>query len=298
MLYNIDLYSLGSDIMITNKINKVDEETIELPLIIRATEGDWVPDFDIWPTKIDGDTSYINCTQNFGSKLRHYTNTEIDSRIGYFDNDNLVIHWKALVDSETLKMINKIYRGKLRATCWQRRYATYYGTSSDMPWLHSVVLEHDEPGYIKHHINGVSSDNRRQNLHSLLKREHDSIDHPTLYERKQMFADPKGYWRARKSSDVNEFIRELALIIADGGCQNNFIAKFAEENIALAREILEYARYDINLSSVKCRPSKNRTINSHLNTDYLDAYELEKYLKYFKICAQKTKPIEGQLRLL
>jgi hypothetical protein len=290
---------VGSDIMITNTISRIDNDIIEVPLIIRDdyedASKDWIPTLDIWPTKIDGDTSYIDCTQSFRPNLKDYKVTEIDPRIGRYDWDNLVIYWKALVNSDDLHIINKAYKGKLRACIWQRRYAVYFSTGSKVPWLHSVIFDCNEPDHVKHHINGVSVDDRRENLHILPKVEHDSINHPTLDIRKQMFADPKEYWERRKVLAVNEFIKELALIITFDG-QANFIAKFAEENMALAKEILEAAKLYINLSSVKTRDSRNRTLNPHLRPNYLDAYEMEKYLRKNALKSKSTE--EGQLKLL
>ncbi len=279
--------------MITNTIKRIEEKTIEVPLIIRANESNWVPTFDIWSTKINEDTSYIDCTQNFRSKLKNYSTTKIDFKIGHYDGNNLVIYWKALVDSADVVEINKIYSGKLRVCSWQRRYCTYFGTSSEKPWLHAVILGYNKPDYVVHHINCVSVDNRRKNLHLLPKKEHDSINHPLLPERKRMFANPKDYWRKRKMLAINEMVTQLALFITDEG-RANYIAKFAEENRALTKEILEAAKIYINLSSIKSIPSKNRILNAHLTTEYLDTYEIEKHLKSKFL---KSKKLEGQLKL-
>lgn len=280
--------------MITNEIKKITDETFELPLIIRSDEEGWIPTFDLWTTKIYEDTSYIESIQNFRAKLMDYSTKEINQRIGYYDGTNLVIYWKTLVDTIDLVKINKIYNGKLRACSWQKRYCTYFGIRSDMPWLHTAILECDKLDYVIHHINGVSLDNRRRNLHILPKREHDSINHPSLDERKIMFANPKEYWQKRKELAINEFITQLSLIITENG-RNDFIAKFAKENLTLTKEILEIAKIYINLSSIKSSVSENRILNSHLDNDYLDAYEIEKYLKKE---FPKNKIIEGQLKLI
>jgi hypothetical protein len=268
----------GSGIIITNTIKKINEEIIEIPLIIRSNQKGWVPTFDIWPTKIDEDTSFIDCTQNFRPKLKKYYIMEINPKIGYYDGINLFIFWKALVNTADLDKINRIYNGKLKATCWQNRYCTYYGTDNDMQRLHSVILYYYEQGYVIHHIDGVASDNRHRNLHILPKREHDSITHPCLDERKKMFADPQKYWRTRKILAIDQFVKELSLLIMNEW-QGDFIAKFAEENIALAKEIMDAARIYFNLSHLKTKVSRNRELNFHLRSDYLDTYEIEKYLK-------------------
>jgi hypothetical protein len=287
------LISCGSDNMITNQINRIDKKIIEVPLIIRDDYEGWVPTFDIWPTTIDEETSYIDSTQSFGAKLKHYKTTKIDPRIGYFENDNLVIYWKTLINSEDLEKVNSTFNGKLRGTCWKKRYCTYFTTDSSMPWLHSVIVGCDSPDKVVHHIDGVSLDNRRKNLHILPKREHDSINHPGLDVRKLMFANPEEYWKIRRQIAVNEFIRQLALIFTFEG-QASFIAKFAKENEQLVKEILEAARFDMNLSSLQYMDSENRRLNSHLRPEYLDAYEIEKYLKK---CAPKQNSSGEQIRL-
>lgn len=277
--------------MISNIIKKIDEDIIEVPLLVRASQEGWVPDFDIWSTKISGDTSYIDCTQSFGAKLKHYATTDIDPRIGHFDGDNLIIYWKALIDSESIDVINSVYSGKLRATCWRERYCTYFATGSESPWLHTTILDNGNPGHVVHHIDYVSLDNRRQNLHILPKTEHDGISNPPLEERRLMFTDPQKYWQDRKKEAVERFIEELALIILFEQ-KAKFVAKFAKENLTLAKEILEAARFDISLRFVRNKPNTNRNLNQHLPADYLDAYEIEKYLKKF-VPKPKT---EGQVR--
>jgi hypothetical protein len=279
--------------MITNAIKKIDNGTIEIPVIVRADQEGWIPTFEIWSTKVDENTSYIDCTQSFRPKSKKYHTSEIDPRIGYYENNNLFIHWKSLVNNSDLDLINATYNGKLRICYWQNRYCVYFGTGSNLPWLHSTILEDSQPGDVKHHINGVPEDNRLQNLHRLPKREHDSINHPDLNERKLMFANPQEYWKMRKSVDIDKFITQLALIITFEG-QAEFIAKFAKENIQLAREILQAARICINLNSVKPEKSKNRILNPHLSDDYLDAYEIEKYLRKY---TPKSNVTEGQLKL-
>jgi hypothetical protein len=232
--------------------------------------------------------------------------TGIDPEIGYYKGEDLYICWRCLVNNDSLKAINTIYKGKLRATTWPGRYSVYYGSGNGKRiWLHSVVLGYYEPyeetidlngtKYVVHHLNCVSSDNRLENLHFLPKSEHTSALHPSLEIRKEMFAEPREYWQKRKDLAINEFITELALIITDGG-KNKFIADFAKENMALTKEILEFARYYINLSSVKAVESKNRSLNSHLNKDYLDAFELEKYLGKYKSAKEKAKVTTNQLK--
>lgn len=247
----------------------------------------------MWTTKIIDDISYIECPQYFRTRLKNYSIEELNPKIGCYDGNNLTIYWKILIDIADLIKINKIYNGKLRACCWQKRYCTYFGTSSDTPWLHSIILECDRLGYVVHHINGVSVDNRRQNLHILPKNEHDSINHSMLDERKLMFADPQAYWQTRKETAINQFINQLTLIIIDEG-RIAFITKFAKENITLTKEILELAKIYINLSSIKSKVLENRILNPHLDTNYLDAYEIEKYLKK---SLPKDKIMESQLKL-
>lgn len=160
-----------------------------------------------------------------------------------------------------------------------------------MPWLHTVIADCNLPGYVVHHINGVSVDNRRKNLHILPKREHDSINHPGLKERKEMFANPAEYWKKRKNLAIDKFIIQLSLIITDEA-RSNFIAKFAEENLDLTKKILEAARFYLNLRSIKSTDSQNRSLNPHLSSDYIDAYELERFL-----LKNTPKSSENQLRL-
>lgn len=288
IVYNIVLCNYGSGIMaITNEIRKIYTDIIEVPVIIRHNQGEnkeeWIPAFDIWSTKIDGDTSYIECTQRFRTKAKKYATNNIDSRIGYLDNDVLYIHWKALIDTSSIEYINKKYNGKLIVRDWQRRYCNYLSTSNKMPWIHAVVLDYLDidkyiaEGYVVHHVNGVSVDNRSKNLHILPKREHDSINHPQLDERRKMFANPQEYWRKRKVLAIQAFIKFLTFATNEEKIE--YIARFAKENMSLAKEILEVAKLYINLSSVKYKPSKNRVINPHLNPHYLDTYEMEKYLK-------------------
>lgn len=280
--------------MISNTIFKLKAGTINVPIIVRAEMEGWVPKFDLWTTDVDNNTSYIDCTQNFGTKLKNYAHVPIDSEIGYYSDDGkLVIYWKAIIDSEDIHIIHDAFRGKLRGINWQKRYCTYFNTGSKSPWLHSVVLHHNTLGQVVHHINGVSVDNRKQNLHILSKIEHDSINHAKLEERKLMFEAPKEYWEHRKAAAIDNFINELNLIILRQ-YQEDFIGNFAVNNIELAKEILEIAKIYINLSGIRINPSKNRMLNSHLNKNYLDAYEIEKYLK-------QVAPITSsgdQLRLL
>lgn len=219
--------------------------------------------------------------------------SNLNPNIGHFHDDNLVINWKALVDEEDIYTINNMYNGKLRACTWQRRYCTYYGGSQELPWLHSTILKQSDGNYVIHHISAVSSDNREKNLHILPKIEHDGINHPDIDERKKMFSDPEAYWIRKKEESINEFIKELSLIFTEEG-KHQYIESFAKENLSLIREILIKARYDINLSMIKENKSRNRSLNSHLQSEYLDAYETINYLK-----KQKTKKqqVEGQMKI-
>lgn len=266
--------------MITNIVKRIDEETLGIPVIVRTNKESWIPTFELWTTKINGNTSYIDCTQNFSTKLKKYEARNLDSQIGCVNNDILIIYWKTLIDTVSINEINNVYTGKLRVTNWQRRYCTYFTTNSKMPWLHSVILGVNEPEYVIHHINAVSADNRLKNLHILPKWEHDSINHPQLYERKKIFANPEKYWYEDKEMQISKFVSELSLIITDEG-KNNFIANFATENMALTKEILEKAKIYFNLNAVKTKISKNRHLNFHLDINYLDSYELKKYLKVY-----------------
>lgn len=280
--------------MISNAICKLNTGTINVPVIVRADIDEWVPTFDLWKTTVSKETSYIDCTQNFGTKLKNYIHTPINSEIGYYSPDGkLVIHWKAIIDTGDISLVHAAFNGKLRGINWQKRYCTYFNTGSRTPWLHSVILNHSTKGQVVHHINGVSVDNRKQNLHILPKIEHDSIDHPKLYERKMMFADPEAYWKQRRALAIDKFINELNLIIVKE-YQKDFISKFAGSNIELAKEILELAKMYINLNNIHSQLSYNRLLNAHLNKDYLDAYEIEKYLKQ-NVPVSST---ENQLRLL
>jgi len=280
--------------MITNLVKKIDTDIIEVPVIVRAEEKGWVPTFDIWQTKVQGDISYIDCTQTFGTKSKKYQTTDVDPRVGYYNGQDLIIYWKALVDSADLGIINEIYKGKLRATSsWDGRYCTYFGKSSTEPRLHSVILPASEPNYVVHHINEVAVDNRRQNFHLLPKAEHDKINNSKLSERKKMFRDPESYWQARKRLDINDFIMAFANIISEDS-RNEFIAKFAVENMDLVKEILEVAKLYINLSGVNPKKSKNRLLNQHLPNDYLDAYEIEKYLKAYELTLKRVE--YGQIK--
>lgn len=277
--------------MITNIIKTIEKDTISVPIITKSKNGDWVPSFELWETKIDTDTSYIDCSQNFRAKLKDYDVTYLESMIGLIEDEILIIHWKALINSEDVNLINQTYSGKLRATSWQRRYCTYFSTSSNMPWLHTTLMQYNDSDYVVHHIDGVSVDNRKKNLHLLPKREHDSINHAGLEERKKMFLDPKQYWIDRKKEAVDILAGQLASIITTEG-QIDFIENFALENKRLAKEVLEKAKVHINLSCIKETPSKNRIINSHLREEYLDTYEIEKYLKIYE-----PKISEKQLKL-
>jgi hypothetical protein len=127
----------------------------------------------------------------------------------------------------------------------------------------------------------------------LPKREHDSINHPNLDERKLMFANPEEYWKKRKEVAVNEFVMLLASVITSGN-KGDLISIFAKQNMELAKEILKAAKTEINLLSVKPISNSNRDLNPHLRGTYLDTYEIEKFLK---ICVPKHS-CEGQLRLL
>lgn len=160
-----------------------------------------------------------------------------------------------------------------------------------MPWLHSVIANYNNPGLVVHHINGVSIDNRQRNLHVLPKREHDSINHPLMAERKEMFTNPSEYWQKRKNLAIEKFIIELSLIITDE-TKNDFIARFAQENLELTKKILNAARIYINLSQIKSNNSENRSLNPNLSSDYLDSYEIEKFLR-----GNVPKAAENQLRL-
>lgn len=163
--------------------------------------------------------------------------------------------------------------------------------------MHSIILEHHKNGHVVHHINGVSVDNRKQNLQILPKREHDGIDHVGLDERKKMFENPESYWRDRKRLAINDFLIEMSLIITED-VKDNFIGRFAEENIVLAKEILEAAKYYINLGQIHPHISENRKLNSHLGTDYLDTYEIGKYLmRYAPGFKLQSETPNTQLRL-
>lgn len=275
--------------MITNEIKKLTADKTTIPLIVRSNMGDWIPGFESWETTITSETSAILCTQNFRAKIREYDVRNMDPQIGGFNNGNLVINWRALIDTSDLELINKIYNGRMRACTWQRRYCTYYATITTSPWLHAGLFEHELINFVVHHINAVSSDNRRKNLHLLHKPEHDGLNHPGLEERKIMFENPELYWKTKKEKIMDEFINEMSLIFLEKS-KNEFIANFAKENLILTKEILERAKYDINLSSIRESQSNNRKINGHLSNDYLDAYETEKYLK-----KQKTNSIQLKL---
>jgi len=189
-----------------------------------------------------------------------------------------------------------LYNGKLRATCWPKRYCTYFSTGSNVPWLHSNLVKH-EIGYEIHHINGVSSDNRLENLHFLTKKEHNSLSHPLIDERKKMFLDPKTYWKKRKLQAIATFVLELGLIITEENRQK-FIIEFAKFNLPLANEILSFSNLPINLTNIEHGKAQNRADNPHLPTDYLDAYEIEKYIadSKIKVNSNRRNP-EGQLRM-
>jgi hypothetical protein len=280
--------------MISNTILKLKSGTLNVPIITRSNIDGWIPEFDLWTTNVGNNASFIDCTQNFGAKLQNYAHVPIDPEIGYYSNSGkLVIHWKAIIDSEDVNLIHDAFNGKLRGINWQKRYCTYFNTGSKSPWLHSVVLRHNTPGQVVHHINGVSVDNRKENLHILPKREHDSINHAKLEERKLMFENSEEYWQKRKAIAIDRFINELGLILLSN-YQEDFVGNFAIDNIELAKEILEIAKININLSNVNVKSSKNRFLNSHLNSNYLDTYEIEKYLKRV---VPKAYP-DGQLRLL
>lgn len=267
-----------SDKMISNEIKKLQSIKASIPLIVRSNIGDWVPGFETWDTTLTDETSSIICTQNFRTLIREYDTNNIDKKIGHFHNDNLVINWKALIDTADIEKLNKIYNGRLRACTWQKRYCTYYTTHSKDPWLHAALFEHELINFVVHHINAVSSDNRRKNIHLLHKIEHDGLNHPGLEERKLMFENPDLYWKKKREELMDEFINELSLIYIESS-RNEFIANFAKENLKLTKQILEKAKYYINLGSIVELESNNRKINGHLTTDYLDAYETEKYLK-------------------
>jgi len=112
-----------------------------------------------------------------------------------------------------------------------------------------------------------------------------------------MFFDSQTYWQERKKLAITDFIVEMSLIIMDDA-RNDFVGKFAEENAALAKEILEVAKYHINLNHTSSKISENRRLNPHLENDYLDTYEIEKYLVKsspgFKLHSEKENT---QLRL-
>jgi hypothetical protein len=264
--------------MITNPIKTCDSTRLEIPQIVRVDTNDWIPSFDLWSTETYSDTCYIECTQRFGAKLKNYIHSPIDPKIGYYDaSDKLVVHWKAIIDIDSINLIHNAFRGKLRGICWQKRYCVYYNTGSKTPWLHSVIMEQFTPNYVVHHVNGVSSDNRKQNLHVLPKKEHDSINHPTLLERKKMFENPTQYWNERRTKAILSLLNELELITSFEH-QANFIDSFARNNLALAKEILLLAQLSINLSHIKTSASSSRTMNSHLPNNYLDTYEIEQFL--------------------
>jgi len=279
--------------MLANKIIPVEQDEFSLPVIIRSNQEGWIPTFDLWSTKIKDEASYIDCSQIFRKNIKGYDPSPINPMIGHYsETGDLVIYWKALIDRASINEVNAAYHGKLRATSWQKRYCTYFSLGSSTPWLHSVVLDFVEADFVVHHINGVSADNRIKNLHILPKREHDGINHPGLEIRKAMFTNPDDYWQERKNLALNDFIKELSLIIIDES-KSEFIAKFAKENKALALEILRQTKLDINLSQVRECKSANRLRNLHLPVSYLDTYEIEKYLRTEII----KKSSEGQLRL-
>jgi len=277
--------------MISNKIVKIDDDKILVPVIVRSDQEGWVPSFELWQTKVEEGTSYIDCPQNFRNGVKLYHLEKLDNELGFYNQEQLVINWKALISDDAIHKINATYQGKLRACYWYKRYCVYFSQSSKMPWLHGTVLNSPE-GYVIHHINSVSVDNRNRNLHILPKREHDSITDPDLATRKIMFANPDSYHEQRKKRAIEDFITQMARIIVEEH-RNQFIAKFALENIALTKEILEVAKIYLNLSTIKNKPTENRLLNQHLNQDYLDAYEIEKYLK-----GETPKNInDNQLRL-
>ena len=267
--------------MITNNIKEITNNIISVPSLVRADEEGWVPTFELWSTKIDTDTSYIECNQFFSPIKENFLKISYDEQIGYYNNEGkFIINWKALIDTEDISRVNAFYKGKIRGTTWRKRYCTYFGEGSHRPWLHSILFDFNLPGYEIHHSNGASFDNRKRNLHRLPASEHKAINHPGIEERKKMFADPAGYWQKRKAYLVEEFILELALITNDEA-RNDFIRRFAIENKELTIEILEVAKIMIRLNGIKNEKSENRRLNPHLSKDYLDAYDLDKYLNKY-----------------
>jgi len=276
-------------IMLSNKTHQITSSVFEFPILTRADTDGWLHSFDLWETTIN-DASYIACPQKFGPTQQ--SDIVTNPKIGHYKNNELFIHWKALIDTEDMDLVHSAYNGRLRACYWRRRYCVYFAGGNNRTWLHSAVLNFIENGNVVHHINSVSIDNRKKNLQIMDKIEHDTIDHPKLDEREIMLTDPDKYWKQRKEQAIQDFIFEISLILNDDE-KNNFVGEFARHNLILASDILDIIRMDVNLQRFRYQPSETRILNPHLSDDYLDSYEIEKYLKLTK---PKTKN-EYQTRL-